>query len=386
MSATGLTARLVRVRPTAIEANVRRLADRAGDAALCAVVKADGYGHGAVTATRAALAGGASWLAVATIPEALEVAEAADSVGSDAPVLILAETAPGLAAGALGRCPSRVRLTVGSVAGIEALAVAGGPVRSVHLKVDTGMHRMGALPDELEAMVGALRQAGPRLRLEGVWTHFAVADTPDDPFTAEQLRRFDSAIAQLQASGLSADVVHAANSAGLLAHPDARRDMVRAGIAVYGVPPSPELEGAVELEPALELVSRVTAVRTVAPGESVSYGRHWWADGPTRVATVAIGYADGIRRDSGPAGVEVLVRGRRCPIVGTVTMDQLMVALDPAIVDEVVPGDEVVLIGRQGTEEMTSTEIAARLGTIAYEVLTSISARVPRVAVQCSVQ
>ncbi|MYB27781.1 MAG: alanine racemase, partial [Acidimicrobiaceae bacterium] len=318
---------------------------------------------------------------VATIREALEVAETADSVGSDAPVLILAEADPGLVASASGRCSSRVRFTVASVSGIRALAAAGGPARSVHLKVDTGMHRMGALPGELGAMVEALREAGPRLRLEGVWTHFAVADEPDDPFTAEQLRRFDAAIAQLGASGVSADVVHAANSAGLLAHPDARRDMVRAGISIYGVPPSPALKGIVELEPALELVSRVTAVRTVAPGETVSYGRHWRAGEPTRVATVAIGYADGIRRDSGSAGVEVLVRGRRCPIVGTVTMDQLMVALAPAIVDEVVPGDEVVLIGRQGTEEMTSTEIAARLGTIAYEVLTSISARVPRVVV-----
>ena len=181
-------------------------------------------------------------------------------------------------------------------------------------------------------------------------------------------------------SGLPADVVHAANSAGLLAHPDARRDLVRAGIAIYGVPPSPELEGAIELEPALELVSRVTAVRTVAPGETVSYGRHWRAGEPTRVATVAIGYADGIRRDSGAAGVEVLVRGRRCPIVGAVTMDQLMVALHPAIADEATLGDEAVLIGRQGSDEITATEVAQRLGTIAYEVLTGISARVPRVA------
>ena len=381
MSAVGLTARLAKVRPAAIEANVRRLADRADDAALCAVVKADGYGHGAVTAARAALAGGASWLAVATIPEALEVAEVVDSVGSDAPVLILAETAPGLAASALGQCPSRVRFTVASVAGIEALATAGGLERSVHLKVDTGMHRMGALPDELEAMVEALREAGSRLRLEGVWTHFAVADAPNDPFTAEQLRRFDSAMAQLRAFGLSADVVHAANSAGLLAHPNARRDLVRAGIAVYGVPPSPELEGAIELEPALELVSRVTAVRTVAPGETVSYGRHWRAGEPTRVATVAIGYADGIRRDSGSAGVEVLVRGHRCSILGAVTMDQLMVALHPVIADEATLGDEAVLIGRQGRDEITVTEVAQRLGTIAYEVLTSISARVPRVVV-----
>ena len=376
-----LSVRMARVRPAAIEANVRRLGERAGDAALCAVVKADGYGHGAVTAARAALAGGASWLAVATIREALEVAETADSVGSNAPVLILAEADHGLVAGAAGRCPSRVRFTVASVAGIQALAAAGGPARSVHLKVDTGMHRMGALPGELGAMVEALREAGPRLHLEGVWTHFAVADEPDDPFTAEQLRRFDAAIAQLGASGVSADVVHAANSAGLLAHRDARRDMVRAGISIYGVPPSPALEGIVELEPALDLVSRVTAVRTVVPGESVSYGRHWWADEPTRVATVAIGYADGIRRDSGSAGVEVLIRGHRCPIVGTVTMDQLMVALAPAIADEASAGDEAVLIGRQGADEITTTEVAQRLGTIAYEVLTSISSRVPRAVV-----
>ena len=381
MSASSLSVRIARVRPAAIEANVRRLAERAGSAALCAVVKADGYGHGAVTAARAALAGGASWLAVATIREALEVAETADSVGSDAPVLILAEADPGLVASASGRCSSRVRFTVASASGIQALAAAGGPARSVHLKVDTGMHRMGALPGELGAMVEALREAGPRLRLEGVWTHFAVADEPDDPFTAEQLRRFDAAIAQLGASGVSADVVHAANSAGLLAHPDARRDMVRAGISIYGVPPSPALKGIVELEPALELVSRVTAVRTVAPGETVSYGRHWRAGEPTRVATVAIGYADGIRRDSGSAGVEVLVRGRRCPIVGAVTMDQLMVALPPVIADEATMGDEAVLIGRQGADEITATEVAQRLGTIAYEVLTSISARVPRVVV-----
>jgi len=379
VSGSSHTARLVRVRAAAIEANVRRLAGRAGGAAVCAVVKANGYGHGAVASARAALAGGASWLAVATIPEALEAAEAAESVGSDAPVLILSEVAPQLAASAPGRCPDRVRFTVASAAGIEALMAAPGPARAVHLKVDTGMHRMGALPVELDAVTRALRASKARLRLEGVWTHLAIADAPDDPFTAEQLARFDRALAAMRRDGLPTGVVHAANSAGLLAHPDARRDLVRVGIAIYGVPPSPELEGAIDLQPALELVSRTIAVRTVAEGETVSYGRQWRAGQPTRVATVAIGYADGIRRDSGTAGVEVLVRGRRCPIVGAVTMDQLMVALDPDIADETVTGDEVVLIGRQGTEEITATEIAQRLGTIAYEVLTSVSARVPRV-------
>ena len=376
MSSAGLSPTVARVRPAAIEANARRLLERAGAAALCAVVKADGYGHGALAAARAALAGGASWLAVATVDEALEVAEGTDS---DVPVLMLSEVAPNLAAEAVASCPERIRFTVASVAGIRALASAAGAERAVHLKVDTGMHRMGAVPGELGAVAGVLLEAGSGLRLEGVWTHFAVADAPNDPFTSQQLRRFDQALATLRGRGLPAGVVHTANSAGLLAHPAARRDLVRAGIAVYGVPPSPALDGAVPLEPAMELVSRVTAVRTVAPGESVSYGRHWWATESTRVATVAIGYADGIRRSSGPAGVEVLVRGRRCPIVGVVTMDQLMVALHPAVSEQVAPGDEVVLIGRQGSDEITATEIAQRLGTIAYEVLTSVSARVPRV-------
>ena len=373
-----LSSTVARVRPSAIESNVRRLVAAADGAALCAVVKADGYRHGAVAAARAALAGGASWLAVATIAEAVEVVEGTDR---DAPVLILSEIAPPFTAEASARCSDRVRFTVASVAGVEALAAAAVSERRVHLKVDTGMHRMGAAPRELAVVTEALKATRSCLRLEGVWTHLAVADSPGDPFTAEQLRRFDHALGSLRRGGLDPGIVHTANSAGLLAHPEARRDLVRAGIAVYGVPPSPELGGIVELEPAMDLMSRVTAVRTVEPGESVSYGRHWWAEQPARVATVAVGYADGIRRDSGPAGVEVLVRGRRCPIVGMVTMDQLMVALDPAIADEASVGDEVVLIGRQGTEEITATEVAGRLGTIAYEVLTSISVRVPRLIV-----
>ena len=378
MSAARLSARIARVRPAAIEANVRRLVERAGTAALCAVVKADGYGHGAPAAARAALTGGASWLAVATIPEALEIVECTEG---DVPVLVLSEIDPGLAAEASALCGGRVRFTVASAPGIAALAAAAGPERNVHLNVDTGMHRMGALSEELPAVVAAFEAAGSQLCVEGAWTHFAVADAPGDPFTATQLGRFDQALASLRRCGLSPGVIHAANSAGLLAHPSARRDLVRAGIAIYGVPPSPALDGVIDLEPALELVSRVTAVRTVAPGESVSYGRHWWADEPTRLATVAIGYADGIRRDSGSSGVEVLVRGHRCPMVGAVTMEQLMVALHPAIAGEVTTGDEVMLIGRQGSDEITAAEVAQRLGTIAYEVLTAISARVPRVPV-----
>ncbi|MCY4279188.1 MAG: alanine racemase [Acidimicrobiaceae bacterium] len=374
----GAATRLRRVRSAAIETNVKRLVERAGGAALCAVVKADGYGHGAVTAARAALAGGASWLAVATIPEALEAAEAAESVGSEAPVLVLSELPPAAAHAAARACPQRVRFTVASPAGIEALAAARSPcgARAVHLKVDTGMNRMGAHPHELQEAAAALRAAEGRLRPEGVWTHLAVADQPRDPFTQVQLRRFDDALTALRGDGIDPGIRHAANSAGLLVHRNSHFDMVRAGIAVYGVAPSPVLDSAVELLPALELVSQVTALRRVEPGGTVSYGRLWKAREPTLVATLGIGYADGVRRDSGTAGVEALVGGHRCPIVGAVTMDQLMVAVPEAAASQVRVGDEAVLIGRQGDEEITVQEIARRLGTVGYEVLTSLTHRV----------
>ncbi len=369
-------------------ANAALLTDMAGPSAqLCAVVKANGYGHGATTAARAALRGGASWLAVATLEEALEIAEIAarrGAHGEGVPVLILAELSPEAAVHAARTAPDFVRFTIGSVAGIEALAAAE-VTRRVHLKVDTGMHRMGAIPEELPRVAAALRRA-PTLLFEAAYTHFADADnltgdTQNGGFTAQQLRRFGAARATLREHGLPPPVVHAANSAGLLAHPESHMDLVRVGIALYGVPPAPSLTQtatAIGLQPALSVVSAVSAVRTVDPGESVSYGRHWHASEPTRVATVPMGYADGMRRHSGPAGVEVLIRGKRCPVVGVVTMDQFMAALPQSLETEVNVGDEVVILGRQGPHQITATEIAERLGTIAYEVLTGLSSRVPR--------
>ena len=375
---------LIRVHLAAIEANAARLAALAPGAALCAVVKADGYGHGAVAAAAAARVGGASWLAVATTAEASELA---DAVEGDPPVLVLSELDPSDAAQAAAELPDQVRFTIATPAGVEALAAGAartgsgsGQPQRVHLKIDTGMHRMGADPGDLAPVAAALARTGA-VRLEGVWTHLAVADDPADGFTAIQLTRFETALAELDRLGALSGpvpvVTHAANSAGLLAHPRSHREMVRAGIALYGVAPARALAGRVRLEPALELVSRVTAVRTVGPDESVSYGRSWYAAEPTRVATVPVGYADGIRRHSGTAGVEVLIRGRRRPILGTVTMDQLMVAADA----EVAVGDEAVLIGAQGSERVTVDEVAERLGTIAYEVLVGLGPRLPRVTV-----
>jgi alanine racemase len=350
-----------------IAENVRILRDTVG--AVCAVVKADGYGHGAVAVARAAQAGGASWLAVALVEEGVQLRDA----GIDGPILVLSEPRPAEMAEARR---ADLRPTLYSVSGIDAaaaVATAAAPW-AVHLKVDTGMHRVGALPDALCALADRVATAGS-LHLEGVWTHCAVADDPADPFTSTQLDRFDAAVDLLEAAGYRGLLRHAANSAGGLAHARARYDFVRAGIAVYGIAPSAEVALPRGLEPALTLRSEVSHVQTVAAGEGVSYGRRWMAHRATRVATVPIGYADGVRRDLPMGGGEVLVRGRRRPIVGVVTMDQLMVDCGDLPVEV---GDEVILIGAQGNERITAEEVGTRLGTIGYEVVCAIGARVPR--------
>ena len=257
--------------------------------------------------------------------------------------------------------------------GVAAAAATGAPLR-LHIKVDTGMHRVGADPDEVLGLARAVVEH-PDLELEAVWTHCAVADEPERSFTTEQLDRFDAVLAELAAAGIDVPLTHAANSAGAIAHPAARRSLVRCGIAVYGIDPSPELAGALPLRPALRLRSEVSFVKRVAAGEGVSYGLHHTFDRETTVATVPIGYADGVRRRLGLLHQEVLIGGRRRPIVGVVTMDQLMVDCGD---DPVAVGDEVVLLGHQGDEEIQATDWAAALGTIGYEIICAIAPRVPR--------
>ena len=361
----------VLVDPAAITANVRALHRLAPDSALCAVVKADGYGHGAVAAARAALAGGAEWLAVALVSEGEELRRA----GLDAPVLLLSEPRPEAMAAALA---ARLTPTLYTVEGIDAAAAAAtglGEQWDVHLKVDTGMHRVGADPDEVVDLARRIAEH-PQLRLGGTATHLAVADEPARPETAQQLRRFHGALDRLAAAGIDPGLRHAANSAGLIAHPDARLDMVRIGIAMYGIAPSPELAGAVELRPAMSVRCAVSFVRSVAAGEGVSYGlRHRFAE-PADLAVIPVGYADGVPRRLSETGGEVLVAGRRCPIRGVVTMDQTVVEVTGG--PPVRPGDEVVLLGVQGAEQITAQEWADRLGTIAYEVVCGFGPRLPR--------
>jgi alanine racemase len=364
----------------ALEHNVERLRAVVAPSGLWAVVKANGYGHGAVDVARSALAAGAAGLCVALVQEGVELRAA----GIDAPVLLLSEQPTAASDAIVG---SGLTPTVYTPAAIDALAAAadraGVSGLAVHLKVDTGMQRVGAHPDAVEALVRRLAEHAPALRLAGIFTHLAVADEPERDGTAIQLARFDDALAALHRSDLlRPDVaVHIANSAGALAHPSARRSFVRAGIAVYGISPGHGVDDlCVSLRPVLSLRARVSFVKTVRAGSQISYGWRHTFERDTTVATVPIGYADGVPRRLSSTGGEVLIGGRRRPIVGVVTMDQLMV--DCGTVDPVRPGDEVVLIGSQdgpeGRQRIRAEEWADRLDTIGYEIVCGIGGRVPR--------
>ena len=357
----------------AIAANVGVLAETVAPAALWVVVKADGYGHGAAPAARAALEAGADGLCVAFVQEGAALRQA----GILAPILLLSEQ-PESQLQELVRW--HLAATAYSVSYLEALArearESGGPTVRVHVKVDTGMHRVGAPPSAVVPLVQAL-VGHPELRWEGLWTHLARADEVHDPTTVTQLALLDEAAAALKAAGYPPPIVHAANSAGALAWgPAARLDLVRVGIAAYGIAPSAEVAPMCRaLEPALALKARVSHVQRVAAGEGISYGHRTVLARDANIATLPLGYADGVPRRLASVGGEALLGGRRCPIAGLVTMDQLMVDCGD---DDVVPGDEAVLIGAQGTERITADDWARALGTIAYEVVCALSPRLPR--------
>ncbi|MGO9332786.1 MAG: alanine racemase [Acidimicrobiales bacterium] len=351
----------------------------ASPAAVCAVVKADGYGHGAVPVAAAALAGGATSLAVALVEEGVVLREA----GLEAPILLLSEPA----AEAMGEVVARDLVpTVYTPAGLDAIRRAAARASrrvDVEVKVDTGMHRVGADLGKVRGLVEQVVRA-PELRYAGLWTHLAVADEPADRFTGEQLSRFDALRSSLEAAGLPAPArLHAANSAGAIAHASSRYDIVRCGISLYGYLPSAaispglvEVVGCGPLRPALTWKTQVSLVRELAAGERTSYGLAYALKDRADIATVPVGYADGVPRGLFGSGCELLVGGRRRPVAGTVTMDQLLVDCGPD--SGVKPGDEVVLIGSQGAETVTAQEWAERLGTISYEILCRIGPRLPR--------
>ena len=354
---------LARVDLGAIERNCARLRRSLADGAeLCVVVKADGYGHGAVPSARAALAGGASWIAVATASEAAELRAA--EIG--ARLLVMGALTSAELDVALGAHADVVAWTPE----LADAAVASG--LRVHVKYDSGMGRLGtADPAEARSLVERVAAGG---QLAGLMTHFATADqTGDDHFPA-QLERFRELVESVRADQPGV-VVHAANSAATLRDPEAHFDMVRCGVAAYGLDPFQRDPGEQGLRPALSLHSYVAAVKRFEPGESAGYGRTWKATAPTWLATIPIGYGDGWRRAL-TNNAEVLVRGRRHPLVGTVSMDNITVDLGPE--GDAEAGDRAVLIGEQDGERILCEEVANRLGTINYEITCGLSSRVPR--------
>lgn len=335
--------------------------------------------HESTAVSRAAISAGAEGLCVAHVSEGVALRQD----GIDAPILLLSEQPPDLAAQIVAH---RLTPTIYTRKFLDALAKEGPVGLGCHLKIDTGMQRVGAHPHAAVAMANSIIERAPAVRLAGVYTHLAVADEPDDPFTARQLERFDGALAHIVDAAGHIPLVHIANSAGALAHVDTHRSMVRIGIAMYGISPGPGVDDLCgDLQPALQLRARVSYVKTARAGSRISYGRTHMFERDSTVATVPIGYGDGVPRrlssdGVGATGGEVLIGGVRRKIVGRVTMDQIMVDCADA---EVRIGDDVVLIGSQegpsGVETISAEDWADRLDTIAYEIVCGISKRIPRV-------
>ena len=366
----------------ALEHNAATLARLVEPSAFTTAQSADGYGHGARAVWQALVAGGATVLGVALVDEGIELRED----GAGVPILLLSESP---ATALVDAIAASLTLTVGSLRGardvVAAARTAAREVQPVHVKVDTGMHRQGVAPSQLSDVLDVLDDGG--VAVGGVWTHFPIADGATDEdraFTEGQLVAFDRALAPVAGRLGDGVVRHAANTAGAMWYPAARRDLVRVGLGLYGCLPHPDMAavlaaaGLPALRPVLSVKARVVAVRDLPAGARPSYGRRRALAGPARVATVPVGYADGYPRAMLDGSAEVLVRGRRCPLAGVVTMDQLLVECD----GDVDVGDEVVLLGRQGDEEVTADEWADRLGTISWEVLCGFKARIPKLPVE----
>jgi alanine racemase len=361
----------VEVDRSAIRGNLKRLVSLAGDAGIMAVVKANGYGHGAAAVARSAEAAGAAWLGVARPGEALELRAA----GLSAPILVLGYTPLDLAGQAIRQELTLAVFDAETAAGYAAAARAMGRHARVHVKLDTGMGRLGVAAEDGPAFVRGLHGLDG-LEVDGLFTHFASADVADPAPTLAQLARFEAALQALSAAGLRPRWVHAANSAAILRYPAARYDLVRGGVALYGLDPSDDVPCPPGFSPALAWKARVVQVKTLPPGHGVSYGAEYVTKTAETVAVVPAGYADGYRRV--PKNVnEVLVGGRRAPVRGRVCMDQVIIGVND--VPGVQVGDEVVLLGQQGAESISAEDLARRWGTINYDVTSGIMARVERV-------
>lgn len=342
-------------------------------AKVMAVVKANGYGHGAVEVSRTVLAGGADWLGVARTDEGLSLREA----GIEAPILVLGYLTPEQSLDVVRGRLSQAVYTRAMALDLAETAAAAGMRARIHFKIDTGMGRLGWLAGP-EAVSDILDLARNRyLEPEGIFTHFAAADSADKGYTKEQFFKFTAMIEELRRNGLEIPIKHAANSAAIMEMPETHLDLVRAGIIVYGLYPSDEVDKSlIELRPVMSLKARVAFVKDVPAGFKVSYGCAHITEKSTVIATLPLGYADGYSRLLSAKGC-ALLHGRRAPVVGRVCMDQIMV--DVGHIPGVKVGDEAVLIGRQGDQEITAGDVAGILGAINYEVVCMISHRVPRI-------
>jgi len=343
---------------------------------LMAVVKADAYGHGAVTVAKTALEAGASWLGVATVPEGIQLREE----GIKAPILILGATNTPEQIQAIAHwqlqptlCSPKQALEFSNT--LETINYNSS--LPVHIKLDTGMSRLGTNWQQAAEFV-QLVQGLPHLDIASVYSHLATADSPDAKVMTEQHRRFEEAISHIKAKGITIPSLHLANSAATLADSRLHYDMVRVGLAIYGLYPATHLQNQIKLQPVLQLKARVTQVKTIAAGTGVSYGHHFIASREMRLAVVGIGYADGVPRHLSNQ-MQVLVRGRRVPQIGAITMDQIM--LDVSSIPDLQEGEIVTLLGEQGKEQISADDWANCLNTISWEILCGFKHRLPRVAV-----
>jgi alanine racemase len=358
----------------AIEHNVKTLKARVlTSARFMAVVKADGYGHGAVQVAKTALEAGADLLGVAFLDEAIQLRRA----GIDCPILVLGYTPPESVEAAV---KNRVTVTVFTGQVMEAVIDCAKCSRQrafVHLKLDTGMTRIGVADRETALSLARMATSSPWVTLEGVFTHFASADSPDESYTRRQFRTFLEYVEYLERHGIRIPVKHCCNSAAMLRFPEMHLDMVRVGIALYGLLPfSGPLPGLPELWPAMQWKTRIASLKPVPARQSVSYGRTYHTERPSLIATIPAGYADGLSRRLSNRG-SVLVKGRKAPIVGTVCMDQTM--LDVSAIPDVRGGDVALLFGRTEEGCLPVEEMASLLGTINYEIVCLVGKRVPRV-------
>ncbi|MFZ2032356.1 MAG: alanine racemase [Candidatus Dormiibacterota bacterium] len=356
--------RWVEIDVAALTRNAEVIATLVRPASVMVMVKSNGYGHGITIAARAAIDGGATWLGVYTPEEALTLRAA----GFDARVLVVGWSPPATLDDLI---TAGVDVSVLDAGGLRAVvAVAAGRRPRVHLKIDTGLHRLGVLPEAVESLADAMRDAGDRVEVAGIFTHFADA-AEDIGFTVTQHARFLEAVEALRPVAPGA-LLHTSGSAAILAHPAMHHDLVRAGIGFYGYPPVP---GPASLRPAMSVFCRVAQVRAVARGESVGYGRTWRAETARLIATATLGYGQGVPRALSNRG-HVAIRGRRCPIVGIVSMDQ--VGVDVSDVDGVAAGDTAMFIGEHAGVRIGADEVGELTGTLPHEILCGISEGIPR--------